>query len=274
MKILKKYLLKITNTFHYKQPFYLNWWLYPLVLLIVLLLVFGIPIFINELYKNNSGYMTLWEAKDVLSYYATILSGIITVTVLAVTLNHNRNMLKNQIIFNRAQTKQPFFIIDKISLASNNNFVHNGGTWNIYYYLLDSMHLNENDNTPIIIKLKNIGDGPAVSIAQGISMYCSSSYYCLPFLVKSNSSFEIKYNIQKNIEALQPKIKALYNMEDMEDINEFDFFTKIEVSYENILGVKYNQTIQIIIEPLNELNKMRLTIEEISPQTILLDTNI
>ena len=33
------------------------------------------PIIINELYKLNRGYLTLWGASEMLSYIATIISG-------------------------------------------------------------------------------------------------------------------------------------------------------------------------------------------------------
>ena len=39
-----------------------------------LLLIVGVPILINELYKKNSGYITMREAADVLNYYGMIKS--------------------------------------------------------------------------------------------------------------------------------------------------------------------------------------------------------
>lgn len=36
--------------------------------------IVGVPIIINECYKANSGYMTIWGAADVLSYYGTIIA--------------------------------------------------------------------------------------------------------------------------------------------------------------------------------------------------------
>ena len=40
-------------------------------LLAVIIFVVGVPIIINECYKANSGYITMWGAADVLSYYGT-----------------------------------------------------------------------------------------------------------------------------------------------------------------------------------------------------------
>ena len=39
--------------------------LYIIAMVIICTMVFGIPIIINELYKKNTGYMTLWGAKEV-----------------------------------------------------------------------------------------------------------------------------------------------------------------------------------------------------------------
>ena len=42
----------------------------------LLFLIIGIPVIINECYKVG-GYITLWNAEDVLSYYGAIIAAII-----------------------------------------------------------------------------------------------------------------------------------------------------------------------------------------------------
>ena len=51
------------------------------------------PIIINELYKLNRGYLTLWGASEMLSYIATIISAAATVYVswIAITQNKKAN---------------------------------------------------------------------------------------------------------------------------------------------------------------------------------------
>lgn len=61
------------------------------VLLCVLLLVVGVPIIINECYKTG-GYITLWNAADVLAYYGAILGAIVS-AVLAGTIHSTRKMI-------------------------------------------------------------------------------------------------------------------------------------------------------------------------------------
>ena len=50
-----------------------KWFLFVLALLAV---VIGIPVIINESYKTNSGYMTMWSAADMLAYYGTIVASV------------------------------------------------------------------------------------------------------------------------------------------------------------------------------------------------------
>lgn len=58
----------------------------------LLFLVVGVPVIINECYKTG-GYITLWQAEDVLSYYGTILGAIVSVAVLAATILFTRKQI-------------------------------------------------------------------------------------------------------------------------------------------------------------------------------------
>lgn len=62
------------------------------VLLGIILFVFGVPIAINECYRVG-GYITLWNAADVLGYYGTILGAVVSIGVLAITIYYNRHQL-------------------------------------------------------------------------------------------------------------------------------------------------------------------------------------
>lgn len=71
----------------------------PIALVVgIAILVFGIPIAINEAYKCKFGYVTLWGANDVLSYYGAILGSIIAVATLSITIVFTRKqiMAENQ----------------------------------------------------------------------------------------------------------------------------------------------------------------------------------
>lgn len=70
-----------------------SWTKWILAAVIALLLIVGVPIIINECYKTNSGYMTMWDAADVLSYYGAIIASIgaalgVFVSIKAATKNY------------------------------------------------------------------------------------------------------------------------------------------------------------------------------------------
>lgn len=62
-------------------------------LFVIIIFVVGVPIIINECYKTSSGYMTMWDAADVLSYYGAIIASIgaalgVFVSIKAATKNY------------------------------------------------------------------------------------------------------------------------------------------------------------------------------------------
>lgn len=63
-----------------------SWTKWILIAVIALALIVGVPIIINECYKTNSGYMTIWGAADALSYYGTILGSLVAVATVVVTI--------------------------------------------------------------------------------------------------------------------------------------------------------------------------------------------
>lgn len=70
-----------------------SWTKWILTAVIALVLIAGVPIIINERYKTNSGYMTIWGAADALAYYGAIIASIgaalgVFVSIKAATKNY------------------------------------------------------------------------------------------------------------------------------------------------------------------------------------------
>mgnify|MGYP007020133841 FL=1 len=65
-------------------------------LLAVIIFVVGVPIIINECYKANSGYITMWGAADVLSYYGTILGVLVATATIAVTIRFTQKQIQRE----------------------------------------------------------------------------------------------------------------------------------------------------------------------------------
>ena len=65
-----------------------------IVFLVFVILIFGVPIIINECYMANEGYLTVWDGSDVFAYYASVLSFIGTVILGVVTVWQNRKVIE------------------------------------------------------------------------------------------------------------------------------------------------------------------------------------
>lgn len=57
-------------------------------------LIIGIPVIINECYKANCGYITVWDGSDVLGYYGTILGSVIAVISIIVTIAFTKKQIQ------------------------------------------------------------------------------------------------------------------------------------------------------------------------------------
>lgn len=88
------------------------------VTVIAVILIFGIPILINESYKHG-GYITMWGAADVLSYYGTILGSLIAVATLAITILFTRKQIQRETYLHNAN--EHWSKIDEIFVTILNN---------------------------------------------------------------------------------------------------------------------------------------------------------
>ena len=85
-----------------------------LLYILVLLLSLVIPIVINESYKANTGYITLWEAKDVLLYFGSILGALGTtfIGVVALFQSAQANKISDRLLQLEERNSTPFLHID------------------------------------------------------------------------------------------------------------------------------------------------------------------
>lgn len=104
-----------------KKPLHKKWWFIFFLVFVFIFFIFIIPIIINELYKLEDGYITIWGATDVLSFYSVVLSGLITIFALIVTIYYSKKDTKKQIDFYMSQTESPFFIVKKVTVQKDSN---------------------------------------------------------------------------------------------------------------------------------------------------------
>ena len=99
------------------KPWYQKWWVW----LIALAIILAVPFAINESYKAGKGYQTLWEAKDVLSFYGSFLAflGTIALGALALWQNKKANQTNELIMEMTRRDKLAYFYPD-----SELNIIH------------------------------------------------------------------------------------------------------------------------------------------------------
>ena len=76
-----------------------------LIILGAVFLIVGIPIIINECYKANCGYITVWDAPDVLGYYGTVLGSVIAVISIIVTIVFTKKQIQRDSFLKKENEK-------------------------------------------------------------------------------------------------------------------------------------------------------------------------
>lgn len=74
-----------------KRPVYKRWWFWATLIMIISFAIVA-PFIINESYKAEKGYQTLWGASDVLAYTGTALSFVGAIILGALTFWQNEKL--------------------------------------------------------------------------------------------------------------------------------------------------------------------------------------
>ena len=228
-----------------------------------LFLGIGIPVIINELYKIDNGYITLWSAADALAFYSVILSGLFSMGILAITIRYNKKETERQVQAAFSQIKAPFFIVYGIFSDSRNSCACNTkGNSKVIQYTLSKY-----EPVRVTIQLKNIGDGPAISLhyttkQAAVQISCKDSHIAnqISIYVQSNDLVELNCDLSKFLST--------------DNINYHPqvIDTEISLTYKNTFGISYLQNIVLKIEKVPNIPKtVLLSVEEFSYQTIQSD---
>lgn len=249
-----------------KKPIYKTWWIYPCAILLIVAFVVGVPIAINEAYKVGEGYITVWGGSDVLSFYAVVLSGVISITALIVTIIHNRKETDRQLRFYMGQAKAPFFIIDKIVQPGSDKQFHKneGRQWVKEYNVPEPGKLEADETEPIEITVKNIGDGLALEPSYQVDMFAST---VIPDnAIEKGNYIVLSYDLHRN---LNDKFVSQHFVDGFATIKggTVIHYTRINLCYKNMLGIGLHQ--RILVELMFEFGENSITVQinELSPQT-------
>ena len=85
------------------KKLWIKWSLIGLSMLAVF--VIGIPVLINECYKSNCGYITVWNAEDVLSYYGAVLGAFVAGAAIVVTIRFTQKQIQRESYLNNETEK-------------------------------------------------------------------------------------------------------------------------------------------------------------------------
>ena len=78
---------------------------YTIYVITAIILIVVIPIVINELYKTNSGYVTIWDAADVLNYYGTVLGACVAAGALIITIAFTKRQIQRDSFIKNQEEK-------------------------------------------------------------------------------------------------------------------------------------------------------------------------
>lgn len=262
----KSYKKKLYAIFSIRTPYRKNWWFYLIILFICIFLIFGIPLIINEAYKYGKGYYTLWNASDVLSFYAEILSGIITISALIATIYHSKKDTKKQLKYNKSQVKTPFFVIEgtRHPTTGNNSQMQSNYTWQNEFpcRIIKGKFEFSDEEKCFEILLKNIGDGIA------LVPHCKVDGHLEPEMIKQHiicpdTLISLSCNLQS---CFQERYKTPDDFKPGDSNTEFKIL--LTFYYKNAMGIEFNQRIGISFKLKIESNRVIVIVDEASSQEL------
>ncbi len=234
------------------------------VIIVCIILIIVVPIIINESYKMNKGYITLWDASDVLSYYAVVLSGIITIVALIVTIHFTSKDTEKQLNFYKSQVNTPFFTVDQVFQMGATSFNHSDtNVWEKQIEIYENIDINENEKTEIEIVLINKGQGIAIEPKYQIDMIANSKMFS--HIINKDDSISVFYDFYKNFNDKWIKSYYLGDFATKEGV----FYTYINVFYKNTMGISFQQKITIEFTINLITKKLNLSILPISSQILI-----
>lgn len=253
-------------------------------LLVVAALVGG-PILINECYKIGTGYITIWNANDVLAYYGAVvaaLMGVLGVYLTVYIANKNyrddaRNRILPYIAINVMNVRQPdqfleAFGSEDYSMMGNDPIIEQsleGKAWNHLYFVIDGkMKIRATESLPDDEANKLKAAEAIWRRAKDGKMYLrDTTYVSMPFMMENIGNGAAK-NLRMNFSYLngKPFFKTeiilkpnerfyvhIFSEENFETIKgEYVF----GVYYEDISGNQYEQLFPVeIVEENNNRYK-------------------
>lgn len=257
--------------------------------IVLLLLIVGVPVVINELYKRNSGYMTIWGAADVLSYYGMIIAALVGVggvyfTVYVSTRQYRedaRNRILPIIEVNGITQTQPESLFSELdnSFSTQEDLLDQADGWLFFsinkkniavlrepkkddlVLILEStviwkrgttdarMYVRDSENVCLPLEIENIGNGIARRLSVGLCKKSERPHYETEIILRQNGKRKI----------------YIFSKEKFDDIKGQYLITVI---YSDIAGNRYRQVFPLELAT-NEKNKRIKSIDISGTQQLI-----
>ena len=227
------------------KKWYKRWWIWIIAILIITVFI-SIPFIINEAYKADTGYVTLWDASDMLSFYGSTLSFLGSIVLGIVALVQNEKIRKFSLkVFDMEHRyeKVPVFTLKNIEFQANTFFQEN----------YENVQMTEKNNvwtTTVLthderdpeaelyfnISLKNVGEG----LARQIKIQCYDE-----FGIEMVDRFEPIVKVNEDCSFLYRLPMFVGNRIDGENDRYY-----IDIFYESVYGFKSGQIICVECEKI------------------------
>ena len=249
---------------------------YTIYVITAIILIVVIPIVINELYKTNSGYVTIWDAADVLNYYGTVLGACVAVGALIITIAFTKRQIQRDSFIKNQEEKwnriddlvsgslvkiHPTRIAEIISKASSKDFGETISALHLFSFqaktALDSLfgYISGDDYKLLESLLLTIQD--EAERYCGVAMKLSSQYQKLIQLEIRKNAIQIQKTAQQNPTMFNEDLQNSQRiLGETADLNEKEVFAEMNVlsgqlsalrdnSYRALLEKKRSKFIEI-----------------------------
>ena len=231
-------------------------------LFVIIIFVVGVPIIINECYKTNSGYMTMWDAADVLAYYGTILGALVAVATVVVTILFTYKQIQRDSYFRRENEK--WFNVESVFSNALN-------TINLMPPLIETMEINGIEPTEAIKQIQRYQVNANICLDQILTSLDSADYRKVRTLSNSMERAREKFcQVMQNRAEIYEKLFRVNEKEIAERILE------VEKQEQKSLPIRVRMRCQEAVARAHGLNfdELKIELEQLNEATAKMHADI
>lgn len=239
-----------------------SWTKWILIAVIALALIVGVPIIINECYKTNSEYMTMWGAADALAYYGTILGSLVAVATVVVTILFTYKQIQRDSYLRRENEK--WFDVESVFSNALN-------TINLMPPLIETMAINGIEPKEAIKQIQRYQVNANICLDQILTSLDSADYRKVRTLSNSMERAREKFcQVMQNRAEIYEKLFRVNEKENAERILE------LEKQEQQSLPIRVRMRCQEAVARAHGLNfdELKIELEQLNEATAKMHADI